>query len=52
MNKTCKWVYEEYYDYWETECGESQQFIEDGIKENNYKYCPYCGKNIIETKGD
>jgi len=35
---------------WVTSCEERHYFSEDGVKENNYKYCPYCGKVIDPVK--
>jgi hypothetical protein len=52
--KTCKWhessEWEE--DIWFTECGNAQVFTSGGVKQNNYKYCPYCGKEIEESEGE
>ena len=45
-DEKCKWKYEDIDDFYETECGEAHCFIEAGLEENKYKYCPYCG-NII-----
>ena len=42
----CKWKDEE--ELWETECGRAHCFSADGIAENGYVYCPYCGKEIME----
>ena len=46
MSDKCKWIYDEYHDYWDTKCGEGQIFTDGGPKENKYRYCPYCGKEI------
>jgi len=49
----CKWEYEGHkYDdgYYETECDNAFIFIEGGIEDNEMKYCPYCGYEIIEDK--
>lgn len=42
---SCKWVCvsEEYY---ETDCDNAQYFSEGGFKDNEYLYCPYCGRSI------
>jgi hypothetical protein len=32
-----------------TICDESQFFEDGDIKDNEYRYCPYCGKLIIEV---
>jgi len=45
---TCKWTYDENYYYYGTECGNVFQFDCGGIEENEFKYCPYCGKYIEE----
>jgi hypothetical protein len=48
MNGYCMWrhINNDIEDYFETGCNNTFQFITDGIKENNFKYCPYCGKEI------
>jgi hypothetical protein len=50
--KTCWWEYNELEDYNWTACKDefilSNQYL---IKENKIKYCPYCGGEIVETKG-
>ena len=48
----CKW--EAWQDSegsgcYDTECEQVQYFSEGNIKENNYKYCPYCGDIIEEV---
>jgi len=48
--KTCKWKYDDIYSIYETSCNEAQYFTNGDIKENRYKYCPYCGKKIKEAK--
>jgi hypothetical protein len=48
--KTCVWQYQEDCDYYETECGNGAVFTNGGVKENEYKYCPYCGKKIEVEK--
>ena len=34
--------------YWETKCGDAYQF-EGTLSENDYNYCPKCGKKILEV---
>ena len=49
----CEWQTDEYaYGYYETSCGHTWEFIEDGIKENNVKVCMYCGKPVKEIIND
>lgn len=31
---------------WETSCDNIHSFIEGDVSENNYQYCPYCGRSI------
>ena len=51
-NKTCEWTEVSHNDYifWETECRNAFQFINGGPSENHMKYCPYCGKKIVEKR--
>lgn len=53
MSDKCRWLQEEAPDgdsYHHTSCDNYPYFIEGGIKDNRYKYCPYCGKEIEEVK--
>ena len=47
---SCVWsqAYDE-SDAYESTCGESMWFMGDGPKENNFKYCPFCGAEIKEN---
>jgi hypothetical protein len=40
----CTWYDED--ECFETSCGNSFTFITDGIKENGFLFCPYCGNRI------
>ena len=42
----CEWKYNDTEYYWESSCDHLHIFMSDGPKENNYEYCPYCGKQI------
>ena len=33
-------------EYFETGCTHTFVFIDDGIEENGFVYCPYCGNAI------
>lgn len=48
----CKWIFDINHGYYDTECEEGQYFTDGGIKENHYKFCPYCGKEIQEIIED
>ena len=45
----CQWVWED-PEYWATGCGEAHVFIADSPIENGYKFCPYCGKRLVEPE--
>jgi hypothetical protein len=49
MNEYCAWSEDE-DGVWLTSCKEMHMFF-DGIPiENGYKFCPYCGKELTETR--
>jgi len=45
----CTWIIQDPHDQhiWETDCGEAFVFEVDGPEQNNFKFCPFCGKPII-----
>ena len=42
----CEWKYNGTEYYWESSCDHLHIFMSDGPKENEYRFCPYCGKKI------
>ena len=46
----CKWTKDEETEVYYTSCDEAQYFETDNRVDNKYKYCPYCGKAIVEIK--
>lgn len=42
----CDWKYNDTEYYWESSCGHLHIFMADGPKQNEYSFCPYCGKKI------
>jgi len=51
----CVWsCNEDEYGTYLTQCGHCFECTTDGIKENRFKFCPFCGKSIEEeiTKND
>ena len=42
----CEWKYNDSEYYFESSCDHLHIFMSDGPKENEYKFCPYCGKKI------
>ena len=51
MNTTggCVWSQDE-NGVWETACENAHEFSAEGVAENGYKYCPFCGKTIAAKK--
>ena len=49
IQDTCTWSEDDDTDdvIWDTECGETVVFEDGTPKENGYRHCHYCGKNII-----
>jgi DNA-directed RNA polymerase subunit RPC12/RpoP len=50
IRETCTWKFyeDEWSSYYETNCGRAYVFDFGTLTENNYKFCPYCGKRIVE----
>lgn len=42
----CEWKYNDSEYYFESSCDHLHIFMSDGPKENEYRFCPYCGKKI------
>ena len=42
----CEWKYKDPEYYFESSCEHLHIFMSDGPKENEYRFCPYCGKKI------
>lgn len=42
----CEWREDQDGTWW-TECDEGHQFTTDGPVENNHRYCPYCGSELV-----
>ena len=45
-DNVCEWKYNDSEYYFESSCEHLQIFMSDGPKENEYEFCPYCGKKI------
>ena len=53
MSDKCKWTLAELSDMndcWDTSCQACHCFTVGNIKDNEYKFCPYCGREIEEIK--
>ena len=46
----CEWKYNDSEYYFESSCEHLHIFMSDGPKENEYRFCPYCGKKIKEVE--
>ena len=46
FDDVCEWEYNDTEYYWESSCDHLHIFMSDGPKENEYEFCPYCGKKI------
>jgi hypothetical protein len=47
--RRCNWHQDdEGSDVWQTECGHYMTIIEGTPAENEFKYCCYCGCEIVE----
>ena len=44
--QACQWKYCDHECSWDTQCDNKYQFTNDGPKENDYKFCPGCGKPV------
>lgn len=51
---TCVWTKDDHplAPHHATSCGEGFIFTEGNAKENEFKYCPYCGEEIEEVSED
>ena len=50
----CAWRPDEYTAAYHTACGHLWEFTEGGLVDNDTRYCPYCGGQIVEqpTEGE
>ena len=44
IKRPCLWTFGEMT--YETKCGFAFAFIDDGISENGFEFCPFCGGKI------
>lgn len=51
MSDTCEWKYDN-DGYWHTECSNAYFFELGGPADNHYRFCPYCGMEIVVSEGD
>jgi hypothetical protein len=47
MSKTaCQWKQDHDNGSWDTSCDNKFEFTNDGPKENEFSFCPYCGGEL------
>jgi len=55
-DNTCKWILpeviytEDFDEVWETSCHHFYIFLDGGPKENDFVYCPFCGKRMVAIR--
>lgn len=47
--KTCLWT-GDFEGFWETECDNTFVLNEGTPVQNDFKYCPYCGRKIAQVE--
>lgn len=50
MSKKCKWRYDDVCEFWGTSCDNVFTLLEGSPKDNDMKFCPYCGKELWQLK--
>jgi hypothetical protein len=45
----CQWQLDDWYGWYDTDCGEAFSVEAGSLVENKMKYCTYCGKEIKEV---
>jgi hypothetical protein len=51
--RTCQWAIDDVGGdsvYYETQCGHSFQFNDGGATENEFRFCWYCGGQIVDAR--
>lgn len=46
---SCIWSQDSSYCY-AAQCGKVFVFNDDGAEENGFKFCPFCGKRLVDIK--
>lgn len=48
---SCEWKYDDMNDYYKTACKNAYCVADGTLKDNDHKYCPYCG-GLIQLAQD
>lgn len=43
----CRWTHDDDNGIWNTACGEAHLFEDGGPAENEHRFCPYCGGELV-----
>ena len=50
-NEVCKWTQEDdETGNYNSDCGGTFSFNDNGVVENGFEFCPFCGKDVQEVK--
>jgi hypothetical protein len=54
MSDNCIWTYGGDWesDYYETSCNEMFSLIDGTPEQNNYRFCPACGKPLVSVMAE
>jgi hypothetical protein len=50
MTDTCTWTQDSSLELYATECGSWFYFTDEGPTEHEFRFCPYCGKSLVDVK--
>ena len=48
MTASCAWTQEFENGFWETACKNAFDFDDGGPRDNDFRFCPYCGAPLAE----
>jgi hypothetical protein len=51
MDQTCTWTEVEAGVWW-TDCENAWEFVVGTPTENRMQYCPFCGRKLVEVRGE
>lgn len=51
MKPSCTWRLDD-DGYYATQCGQAFTAFAEGLDGNHYRYCPWCGRAIVEAHDD
>lgn len=46
LAKCCKWTFDEAHGKWDADCGDAFSLSEGTPRENNMRFCPFCGSEL------